>query len=149
MQFAVPQEWLVNRSKEGGLWQMITAYRNYGHHKADLDPLGLKSTSPLPYPLNPEAYGLDPADRNRQYITEGLLFAFPRPTASLEEVVDYLEGMYCSTLSLEVAHVSVSSVAHTRCGHVLALYSEQVVATQTVVLQWNPLQKGTRHINFV
>ena len=105
---AVPQEWLANRSRQGGLWQLITAYRNHGHHKASLDPLGLKVTSVLPYPLNAEAYGLDLSDQNKQYDVEGLLFGFPRPTASLGELVEYLEGMYCGTLSLEVAHIGVS-----------------------------------------
>lgn len=98
----------MNRSREGALWQLITAYRNHGHHKANLDPLGLKVTADLPYPLSPAAYGLEVNDRERHYNTEGLLFAFPNPTASLDEVVDYLEGMYCDTLSLEVAHISVS-----------------------------------------
>lgn len=104
----VPQEWVINRSKQGGLWQLINAYRNHGHHKASLDPLGLKVTSTLPYPLSPEAYGLDSNDPSKQYDIEGLLFGFPRLTASLEEIVDYLEGIYCGNLSLEVAHVSVS-----------------------------------------
>ena len=106
--FSVPSEWLVNRSREGGLWQLITAYRNHGHHKAKLDPLGLKVTSVLPYPLTPEAYGLTSSDRSRQYTTEGLLFAFPKPTATLDEVISYLEEMYCNTLSLEAAHVEVN-----------------------------------------
>ena len=106
--FAVPSEWLVNRSREGGLWQLITAYCNHGHHKAKLDPLGLKVTSVLPYPLTPEAYGLTSSDRSRQYTTEGLLFAFSKPTATLDEVISYLEEMYCNTLSLEAAHVEVN-----------------------------------------
>ena len=88
---------------------MITAYRNHGHHKATLDPLGLKVTSVLPYPLNPEAYGLNASDQTRQYDTEGLLFAFPRANARLDEIIEYLEGMYCGTLSLEVAHIGVST----------------------------------------
>ena len=99
----------MNRSRENGLWQLITAYRNHGHHKANLDPLGLKVTSVLPHPLSPEAYDLDANDRSKQYDTEGLLFAFQRATARLDEVIEYLEGMYCDTLSLELAHIGVSS----------------------------------------
>ena len=105
---AVPEQWLVNRSQEGGLWQLATAYRDHGHHKANLDPLGLKATSALPYPLSPASCGLDVGDRSRLYNTEGLLFAFPKPVAKLDEVVDYLEEMYCNTLSLEMAHIGVS-----------------------------------------
>lgn len=107
----VPQEWLANRSRQGGLWQLITAYHNHGHHKASLDPLGLKVTSVLPYPLHAEAYGLtdsESSNRSKLYDVEGLLFGFPGQTATLEEIVDYLEGMYCGTLSLEVAHIGVS-----------------------------------------
>ena len=120
---AVPERWLVNRSQEGGLWQLATAYRNHGHHKANLDPLGLKSTAALPYPLSPSSCGLDEGDRSRQYNTEGLLFAFHKPVAKLEEVVHYLEEMYCNTLSLEVAHIGVSLCRFVKLGILIDVYS--------------------------
>ena len=89
------------------LQQLVNAYRNHGHLKAKLDPLGLVSaSSPPAYPLSPQAFGL--ADAESDLVVEGMLPAFPNPKGSVHEVVAYLEQMYCGTMSLESAHVSVS-----------------------------------------
>lgn len=40
--------------------------------------------------------------------TEGIVFAFERPEASLSEIVQHLEQAYCGAMALEVAYVEVS-----------------------------------------
>ncbi len=88
------------------LQQLIDAYREHGHLKASLDPLGLMRTSSPPYPLEPQAFGL--LDSDGEFAVQDVLPGFPRSKGSLHEVVAYLEHMYCGTMSLESAHISVS-----------------------------------------
>ena len=88
---------------------LIEAYRDYGHLKANLDPLNLVDTSaaPLAYPLDPVVFGL--FNSKEQFsVPQELLPAFGRSKGSVSDVVEYLEHMYCGTMSLEVAHVNVS-----------------------------------------
>ncbi len=88
--------------------RLIDAYRDHGHLKATLDPLGLASRSSLPpaFPLDPTAFGL--SDDSCEIQVQDMLPAFSRSKGSVREVVAHLEHMYCETMSLEAAHVSVS-----------------------------------------
>lgn len=88
--------------------RLIDAYRDHGHLKACLDPLGLVDplATPLAYPLQPEGFGL--SDSGEQFsVVQELLPAFPQSKGYVGEVVDYLEHMYCGGISLQVAHISV------------------------------------------
>jgi 2-oxoglutarate dehydrogenase E1 component len=77
--------------------RLVAAYRDYGHLRADLDPLGLTQRAE---PISIEAFGLGPSDLDR-------LCADARggPSRPLREVVARLEETYCRTLGVEVAHI--------------------------------------------
>ena len=98
--------WIRNRAAQANLWRLATAYREHGHRKATLDPLGLWQPE-SPVELSLASYGLE--GRESELVrTEGIVFALARPEASLSEIVQYLELAYCGTMALEVAHVEVS-----------------------------------------
>lgn len=88
------------------LHRLIDAYRDHGHLKARLDPLGLGDPAPLAYPLHPQGFGLPDSGEQFSALQE-LLPAFSRTKGCTSDVVDYLEHMYCGGISLEVAHISV------------------------------------------
>ena len=85
-----------------GAQALIRAYRERGHLRADLDPLGLEPRKSLPE-LDPAAYGFGEADWDRGIFVDGALgFEF----ATLREILATLERTYCSTVGFEFAHVS-------------------------------------------
>ena len=115
------------------LVRLVEAYRAYGHLKACLDPLHLKNGSTLHSEsiLSPHSFGL-PEDAGKVFEVRDVLSGASQTQHSLSEVVEYLEGMYCGTMALQTAHMSVSSVclhatcmplvcAVCACGSVLAL----------------------------
>lgn len=96
---------------DSGLARLVEAYREYGHLKACLDPLGMRngSTVLLERVLNPQTFGLR-EDGEQVIEVEGLLYGFPGPQGSLQEVVEYLEGVHCISMALQATHISVSVV---------------------------------------
>lgn len=93
------------------LHRLVEAYRDHGHFKACLDPLGLVNQSVEPqalYSLDPQGFGLSDSEGDLSGLQE-LLPAFPDVKGSVSDVVDYLEHMYCGGISLQLAHVSVST----------------------------------------
>ena len=98
--------WVRNRVAQANLWRLATAYRDHGHRKASLDPLGLWQPE-SPQELSLEGYGLEGRE-SEVFRTEGIVFVFERPKASLSEIVQHLEQAYCGTMALEVAYVEVS-----------------------------------------
>ena len=91
---------------QANLWRLATAYRDHGHRKANLDPLGMWQRESPPE-LTLAGCGLE-GKEDELFRTEGVVFAFPRPEASLSEIVQHLEKAYCGTMALEVAQVEVS-----------------------------------------
>jgi 2-oxoglutarate dehydrogenase E1 component len=77
--------------------QLVAAYREYGHLRADLDPLHLTQRAE---PLSPAAFGLSDADLDRRCADpEG------QEELPLRTLVERLEETYCRTLGVEVAHM--------------------------------------------
>ena len=91
---------------QSNLWRLATAYRDHGHRKATLDPLGMWQRASL-IELDLAGYGLE-GKEGELFRTEGIVFAFPKPEAPLSEIVQHLERAYCGTMALEVAHLEVS-----------------------------------------
>ena len=91
----------VNQTK---VFQVIEAYRNRGHQKANLDPLGLK---PIRYTddLNIEFYGLDSSNLSEVFNIDS--FNIGKRSASLSEILKALESIYCQTLGIEYNHISI------------------------------------------
>ena len=101
------EAWVRNRVAQANLWRLATAYRDHGHRRADLDPLGIWQCESLPE-LSMAGYGLE-GKEDELFRTEGIVFAFPKPEAPLplSEIVQHLEQAYCGTMALEVAQVEV------------------------------------------
>lgn len=76
---------------------LIQAYRRFGHLLAHINPLETRPTE-VPKQLKLETIGFHPDDQQRRFPTLGIL---PYPEASLEEIVQALRSIYCSTVGVE------------------------------------------------
>lgn len=81
--------------------RLIAAYRDRGHLRADLDPLGLHR-SPAAPELSPEFYGFLSQDYRRPISLDG---TFGLQQASLTRILEILNRAYCQTLTLEYTHI--------------------------------------------
>ena len=83
--------------------QLIQAYRNRGHQKAKLDPLGLK---PIRHSdvLDIGFHGLDVSDLSKVFNTDSL--KIDKKSATLSEIIQALEKIYCGTLGVEYNYIS-------------------------------------------
>jgi 2-oxoglutarate dehydrogenase E1 component len=84
--------------KELGAYNLIEHYRDYGHLKAKLDPLGLSPAAPESFELS--AFGLSNTDLDQTFAV-GALVGLPK--AKLRDVIAHLESAYCGTLTAQVA----------------------------------------------
>ncbi len=81
---------------------IIRAYRIRGHLIADLDPLGMRETTPHPE-LDPKSYGFTEADMDRPIFTDNVLGL---EIASMRQIVDIVTRTYCGTFALQYMHIS-------------------------------------------
>jgi 2-oxoglutarate dehydrogenase E1 component len=78
--------------------ELVQAYREQGHLRARLDPLGLEKREHDGFPL--DAFGLRETDLDRPVHVGGA-----RGTQTLRELVERLQETYCRTLGVELAHL--------------------------------------------
>lgn len=91
---------------------LVRAYQVRGHHRANLDPLGILHPDldfcPAPE-LDPEYYGLDGSAMEREFLLgEGMLPHFrrkDRETMKLSEILAKLKETYCHTIGIEYSHI--------------------------------------------
>ena len=83
--------------------QLIQSYRNRGHQRANLDPLGLRKTS-FCEDLDYEFHGLSESDLKKEFNTDTLNIKKNR--ASLEEIISSLKKIYCGTLGIEYNYIT-------------------------------------------
>ena len=81
---------------------LIRAYRIRGHLVADLDPLGMRSTTPHPE-LDPRTYGFNDADMDRPIFIDNVLGL---QVASMRQIVEIVKRTYCGTFALQYMHIS-------------------------------------------
>src|SRR5210317_1832647 len=83
--------------------KLIQAYRNRGHQKAKLDPLGLK---PIRHcdDLDLSFYDLDESNLSDVFDTDTLKIG--KDSATLSEIIQALEAIYCNTLGIECNYIS-------------------------------------------
>jgi 2-oxoglutarate dehydrogenase E1 component len=81
---------------------IIRAYRIRGHLIADLDPLGMRETTPHPE-LDPVSYGFTEADMDRPIFIDNVLGL---THASMRQILDILKRTYCGTFALQYMHIS-------------------------------------------
>lgn len=85
-----------------GVLQLIAAYRNRGHQKAKLDPLGLAKREDVP-DLNLSAHGLTKSDLDTVFNTGNL--AIGKTEATLGEMIEAMEATYCGSIGAEYMHI--------------------------------------------
>ncbi len=88
--------------RQVGVLQLIAAYRNRGHQKAKLDPLGLAKRETVP-DLELAAHGLSRSDLDTVFQTGNL--AIGKGEATLGEMVQAMEAIYCASIGAEYMHI--------------------------------------------
>ena len=89
--------------------QLISAYRQRGHQKASLDPLGLAEREHVP-DLELGFHQLSAADRDTPFQVGSLHIG--KSDATLGEIVDALERTYCHTVGAEFMHIVDTGERH-------------------------------------
>ncbi|MEP1596314.1 MAG: 2-oxoglutarate dehydrogenase E1 component, partial [Halieaceae bacterium] len=89
--------------------QLISAYRQRGHQKASLDPLGLAEREHVP-DLELGFHQLSAADRDTPFQVGSLHIG--KADATLGEIVDALERTYCHTVGAEFMHIVDTGERH-------------------------------------
>lgn len=88
--------------KQMAVQQLISAYRRRGHRKAQLDPLALQQRAPVE-DLTLAYHGLSEADLDTTFPTSDL--AIGKSEATLREIIEILERVYCGSIGYEYMHV--------------------------------------------
>ena len=122
-------------TKQVRVLELIAAYRNRGHRRARLDPLGVWRRADAPE-LDLAYHGLSPADLDTVFQTGSAHF-FDVGTASLRDIVDALERTYCSAIGVEYMHISDAAEQLWVCRRVEAARSNAALdaAEKRVVLE--------------
>jgi 2-oxoglutarate dehydrogenase E1 component len=89
--------------------QLISAYRQRGHQKASLDPLGLAVRERVP-DLELDFHELSTADFDTVFQTGSLHIG--KADATLGEILDALERTYCATIGAEFMHIVNTGERH-------------------------------------
>ena len=82
--------------------QLIAGYRNRGHQKARLDPLGIAPREDVP-DLDLSTHGLSKSDLDTVFNTGNL--AIGKPEVTLGEMIADMESIYCSSIGAEYMHI--------------------------------------------
>ncbi len=85
-----------------GIWQLINAYREYGHFYAQTDPLKISETPSAPL-LSAQHYGVSATDLE-QVIKLGTLTGSQGKPA--KQVIDQLAQIYTGSVGYEYTHVA-------------------------------------------
>jgi len=88
--------------KQTRILELIGAYRNFGHKKADLDPLKLMERESTPI-LDLSHHHLSSADLDAVFFVDAPLFKDDK--ASLRQIINALEDTYCRTIGAEYMHI--------------------------------------------
>lgn len=91
-----------HENKQVQVLHLISSYRVRGHQKAALDPLSLMHRQRVP-DLELDFHNLSPADNSTVFQTGSL--HINRDTATLRELVDVMEKIYCGSIGYEFMHI--------------------------------------------
>ena len=84
--------------KELGVYNLIQIYRDYGHLKAQLDPLKIQLPNLEPFELS--HFNLEEADLEQSFHVGS---AFGHTGRTLREVLTRMEAIYCGTITAQLA----------------------------------------------
>lgn len=84
-------------TKEMNVYQLVEQYRNYGHIKADLDPLQLQERNSESFTL--KKFGLTDADLDKEFQVGAYLKLKQK---KLKDIIEHMESVYCGTLTAEL-----------------------------------------------
>ncbi|MCB0406980.1 MAG: 2-oxoglutarate dehydrogenase subunit E1, partial [Bdellovibrionales bacterium] len=84
--------------KEFDVSQLIKAYRDYGHLKADLDPLKLQK--PLNDFFELKKFNLQPSDLELNFSIANSMYL---KSTQLKDIIAHLENSYCKTLTAQLS----------------------------------------------
>lgn len=88
--------------KQMAVQGLIDSYRRVGHRKAKLDPLGLHEKQ-IPDELTLGFHGLSENDLDSLFPTGD--FKMGKEVATLREIIERLQAIYCGTIGAEYVHV--------------------------------------------
>ena len=91
--------------RQGKVVRLIQSYRNRGHLKAKLDPLGMMERR-LVEDLNIEFHGFSEMDLDEEFHTD--TFNTGKNKLTLREIVKRLEEIYCGNIGIECNHIMES-----------------------------------------
>ncbi|XP_035669706.1 probable 2-oxoglutarate dehydrogenase E1 component DHKTD1, mitochondrial [Branchiostoma floridae] len=94
----VSYEAIQNRIQSANLLRLVSAYRDHGHKRARIDPLGLHAMEEI-QSLNPEVYGFSGQESARLDL-QGILHV-GKESATITDVLKHLEDIYCGPLAVE------------------------------------------------
>ena len=89
--------------KQVKVLQLMASYRERGHQKANLDPLGLMEREDVP-DLKLGFHGLTDADLDTTYQTGPLYIG--KEEATLREITQHMEATYCGQVGPEFMHIT-------------------------------------------
>ena len=87
--------------------QLVRAYRVRGHMAAELDPLG--RSRPVVPELEPEHYGLTPADLDQTFSSRTIAGGDVR---TLREILQRLRDTYCRSIGVQFMHIDDLRIRH-------------------------------------
>ena len=86
---------------DGRVYDLINAYRTYGHLMAKTNPVTPNSTQE-PYELRLETHGFHPDERFNAFATCGIM---DQPEATLQTIIDVLKSIYSDKIGIEYIEV--------------------------------------------
>ncbi|ORX84849.1 hypothetical protein K493DRAFT_387202 [Basidiobolus meristosporus CBS 931.73] len=98
---------IANRIQNSNLVRLVDAYRSFGHKCANIDPLNMWHQS-RDASLDPSTYGLD--DPQAEYQLEGIVSMKGLSKATLAQIIEHLENVYCGHMAFEFMHITDNSL---------------------------------------
>lgn len=98
----MPKEYLETRSKNSNFYRLVTAYREFGHKQADINPISQKKPMPLAE-LCLDSFGLHLKDK----VSFRGILTTKREEGTVEEALRFLNSTYSSTIGLEFSYLEV------------------------------------------
>jgi 2-oxoglutarate dehydrogenase E1 component len=95
---------LDHERKQEKVIDLIFAYRRIGHLQANIDPLGLYTGINNPA-LELSYYGFSDTDMEDSYDIASFA-GLKKPSATLNEIYNFLRKTYCSTIGIEYMHIN-------------------------------------------